>query len=241
MTVPQAPPATTTRRRSEPARWARTRLPKALPTAAGVAVVAVALFYASDLALNAWRLSRLPKNFSAVRPGTLYRSGQMRPEHFQQVIQDHGIETVVCLNPDPEGFEPALAAALGAEYVAYDMPGSGRGEPAFFHELLGRLAASDGPVLVHCAAGAYRTGATVALYRMVFEGWSLEDAVPEMKYSGFAGQQDLIDHVRATYDAIPPETLRAWRLDRATPAPAGTGSPIPPAPAVTTGGEALVR
>lgn len=36
------------------------------------------------------------------------------------------------------------------------------------------------PVFVHCAAGKDRTGYSIATYRMVFEGWTANDAILEM-------------------------------------------------------------
>lgn len=40
-------------------------------------------------------------------------------------------------------------------------------------------------VLVHCYHGSDRTGATIAMYRIIFENWSIEDAVKEMKQGGY--------------------------------------------------------
>lgn len=164
----------------------------------------ITAFYAFDWFLNTTRLRLLPKNFSEVTPGVLYRSGQLRKEHFERVLAENEIRTVVCLNPGEQDFEASISQRMGVRFVAYGMPGSGVGESEYFHEILELLAEpASHPVLVHCNAGAYRTGASVALYRMVYCGWTLEDAVAEMKYSGFAGQQDLIDHVRQVHAAIP--------------------------------------
>jgi protein tyrosine phosphatase (PTP) superfamily phosphohydrolase (DUF442 family) len=41
------------------------------------------------------------------------------------------------------------------------------------------------PVLVHCQHGADRTGLMVAIYRIVVQGWSREDAAREMTEGGF--------------------------------------------------------
>jgi len=40
-------------------------------------------------------------------------------------------------------------------------------------------------VLIHCYHGSDRTGATIAMYRIIFERWSIEDAVKEMKQGGY--------------------------------------------------------
>lgn len=41
------------------------------------------------------------------------------------------------------------------------------------------------PVLLHCKHGSDRTGMMVAIYRIVEQGWSKEDAIAEMTQGGF--------------------------------------------------------
>lgn len=43
----------------------------------------------------------------------------------------------------------------------------------------------DGPVLIHCQHGADRTGLVVALYRVVYQGWSKEQALDELQNGGY--------------------------------------------------------
>ena len=42
-----------------------------------------------------------------------------------------------------------------------------------------------GPYLIHCLHGADRTGTLNAMYRMVFQGWSREEAIREMTQGGY--------------------------------------------------------
>lgn len=42
------------------------------------------------------------------------------------------------------------------------------------------------PVFVHCQAGKDRTGLVVAVYRILVDGWSVEDAIAERKLFGAA-------------------------------------------------------
>jgi len=41
------------------------------------------------------------------------------------------------------------------------------------------------PLLIHCQHGADRTGAMVALYRVVVQNWSKADAIREMNEGGY--------------------------------------------------------
>lgn len=166
-------------------------------------------FYGIDFLLNAYRFGRVPRNFSVVKANVLYRSGQMRPEHFRQMLMQHGIKTVFATNMQENEFEANICRQLGVRFVQYDMPGSGIGEAELFHEYLDILGdPSARPVLIHCAAGAYRTGVGVALYRLLYEGWSLDDAVEEMRYSGCGCDHEVVGHVQKVYESIPQRVLR---------------------------------
>jgi len=161
-------------------------------------LIAVGGFFAADFALLTYRTLSLPKNFQVVRTGVLYRSGQMRPEHFDRVLREHHIRTVICLNPEPaSAFEADACGRAGTRFVSLRMPGTGVGRPEDFEKVLAIVRdPSQQPVLVHCYAGANRTGATVALYRMLEEGWRMEDALREMDVAGFDGSRDLVDHLK---------------------------------------------
>lgn len=41
------------------------------------------------------------------------------------------------------------------------------------------------PIYVHCKHGSDRTGVVIAMYRIVVQGWSKEDAIAEMKGGGY--------------------------------------------------------
>ena len=40
-------------------------------------------------------------------------------------------------------------------------------------------------VLIHCYHGSDRTGASIAMYRIIFENWTIQSALDEMKYGGY--------------------------------------------------------
>jgi protein tyrosine/serine phosphatase len=59
-----------------------------------------------------------------------------------------------------------------------------------------QTAESDGPVLMHCKHGSDRTGLMAAMYRVVVQGWSKEDALNEMTQGGFGDSTHFKDGVR---------------------------------------------
>jgi len=57
-------------------------------------------------------------------------------------------------------------------------------------------AESNGPVLMHCKHGSDRAGLMAAMYRVVIQGWSKEDALNEMTLGGFGTSNGFKDGVR---------------------------------------------
>jgi len=57
------------------------------------------------------------------------------------------------------------------------------------------ILASEEPILVHCWHGSDRTGTVVAMYRMVVQGWSRDEAIDELVHGGYG--------YHAVYDNIP--------------------------------------
>jgi len=59
-----------------------------------------------------------------------------------------------------------------------------------------QAAEANGPVLMHCKHGSDRTGLMSAMYRVVVQGWSKEDALNEMTQGGFGDSNHFKDSVR---------------------------------------------
>ena len=106
--------------------------------------------------------------------------------------------------PSPAGFREL--AALGVRNVLDLAGGSGDvryvsdGTVKLFHVPMSAWGLRDDlvlkalrimtepenrPLMVHCAHGADRTGAIVALYRIVVQGWTKEQAIREMNEGGY--------------------------------------------------------
>ncbi|MBD9613172.1 dual specificity protein phosphatase family protein [Pseudomonas sp. PDM02] len=59
-----------------------------------------------------------------------------------------------------------------------------------------QAAEAKGPVLMHCKHGSDRTGLMAAMYRVVVQGWSKEDALNEMTQGGFGDSTHFKDGIR---------------------------------------------
>ena len=64
-----------------------------------------------------------------------------------------------------------------------------------------QAAEANGPVLLHCKHGSDRTGLMAAMYRVVVQGWSKEDALSEMTQGGFGESGHFRDSVRYVMQA----------------------------------------
>jgi protein tyrosine phosphatase (PTP) superfamily phosphohydrolase (DUF442 family) len=127
-------------------------------------------------------------HFDTVKPGILYRSGQLNDDQLEAAIRQYGIRTIVNLQipSDELHAERNVARRMGIDFVNLPMPGDGFGKPSQFREILKACDDPDRrPVLVHCARGTCRTGAAVALFRFERDGWTIEDVDAEMKRQAY--------------------------------------------------------
>ena len=113
---------------------------------------------------------------------TLYRSAQPTAEGFRS-LKDLGITTVVNLRSYHSDRAEIGTTGLAYEHIYMKAWHPERKEIVRFLQI-----ATDPkrtPVLVHCQHGSDRTGAMVAAYRIVVEGWSKDAAVEEMTSQKF--------------------------------------------------------
>ncbi len=154
-------------------------------------------------------------HWDVVKPGILYRSGQLTEVELQAAVKRFGIRTIVNFQLPPHGVtkEKHLARSLGVDFHNLPMPGDGFGLESQFREVL-RLVDDPArqPVLVHCARGTCRTGAAVALYRFEHDGWTIEDVQAEMDRQVYR-QGWLAGYV---FDMLPPDRRANWTLARTT-------------------------
>src|SRR5215472_1924860 len=77
-------------------------------------------------------------HFDVVKPGILYRSGQLNGDQLADVVSRFGIRTVINFQIPGEAVdrERALAQQLGVDFVNLPMPGDGFGAEAQFREVL---------------------------------------------------------------------------------------------------------
>jgi len=126
-----------------------------------------------------------------VAPG-IFRSAQPDAAALR-AAQARGVRTVVVLRSGVPAGERSETAKLGLELVHVPMDGTQIPSMEEVDQALAvMLDPSKRPVLVHCAHGEERTGAVIAAYRVVVEGWDPAAAEAEAIEHGF-GFENLRD------------------------------------------------
>lgn len=139
-----------------------------------------------------------PKNLGTVTDGAIYRSGQIDRRLIGSVLEDKEIQRVILLTgyvpEDPDHVvEVRYIDHRGIEKHRFPMSGSGVGTPLQYAQVVALLKDSADhhvPTLIHCAAGAQRTGGTVAAYRMLIEGKTPSQAYDEALRYGWDPHED---------------------------------------------------
>jgi protein tyrosine/serine phosphatase len=126
-------------------------------------------------------------NLHEVAPG-LYRSAQPTAEGFKE-MQKLGIRTVINLrafhSDDDELKDAGLAKEAGIALIRIKI-NTWSAENEDVIQFLKLIAdKSKAAILFHCQHGADRTGTMCAVYRIVAQGWTKDDAIKEMTEGGY--------------------------------------------------------
>jgi protein tyrosine phosphatase (PTP) superfamily phosphohydrolase (DUF442 family) len=133
------------------------------------------------LAIWAWfsviRDHVIPKKFGVVELGFIYRSGQLSDTQIRKILAEYDIKTIVILtgekpdDPDQQA-EKQAADEMNIRVLWFPLRGNGTGDVNKYARAI--VAITDAqknkqPVLVHCTAGAQRTGGVIAAYRLLVQ------------------------------------------------------------------------
>lgn len=136
----------------------------------------------------------------------LYRGGQPTEVGFQSLAK-MGIDIVIDLRGSRKS-ERDLVTKLGMRYVAMPWHCPRPNDKVFASFLLFLRQNPAKKVFVHCRLGDDRTGMMIAAYRMAEQGWTAQQAMQEMKTSGFVPWHHLICPSLAHYENEFPERYR---------------------------------
>ena len=121
------------------------------------------------------------KNLNRVTP-QLYRSAQPDAAGMRE-LEKLGVRTVIDLRDLNDDQDEARGTKLRLRRVKMDAWHIEDEDVVRVLAMLRRR--KDGPFLVHCHHGSDRTGVVCAMFRLVEQRWSREDAIRELKDGGF--------------------------------------------------------
>lgn len=113
---------------------------------------------------------------------TLYRSAQPSKEGFKN-LEKAGIKTIVNLRTSHS--DEKLIEGTSLEQIRIKSSALKLSEDQITAFLKLATDSEKAPILLHCRHGADRTGAMIAAYRIVVEGWEKEKAIKEMTEGPF--------------------------------------------------------
>ena len=110
-------------------------------------------------------------------PGRIYRSGQISAPLIKKILTKYNIRVIIDLtSADPNDHdkqaEKQAAAELNIKVFRFSMSGNGTGDVNDYVTAVAAIANAEKqnlPVLVHCAAGAQRTGGIIAAYQLLVQ------------------------------------------------------------------------
>ncbi|VTX63336.1 Dual specificity phosphatase, catalytic domain [Acinetobacter junii] len=137
--------------------------------------------------------SQRPQNWGALISDThnfyqisqdVYRSEQPNSELIP-LLKKYQIETVINLRARNEDEKVLQNQSLNLVHIPIQTWAINRQDLLQAMQAIQIAKNNNQKVLVHCYHGSDRTGATIAMYRIIFENWSIENAVKEMKQGGY--------------------------------------------------------
>jgi hypothetical protein len=151
----------------------------------GILVVASVVGAMVLVGIGAFLGIRTSGNFSVIEQGLAYRSGQMRPDEIDAIVQEEGIRSILSLvsaEPDDPWYRGEMAVSAAWNVAHYEIPLLARSEltSAELCRLLTLLQNAPKPMLIHSKYGADRAGLAAAIFEYTIAARSADEASAQL-------------------------------------------------------------
>lgn len=130
-----------------------------------------------------WYMGVFGENFRPIEANKAYRSGQVTPESLRKHIKEDNIKCVVNLRGHSRSqwytSELQTCQEAGIEHDDIKFDPNYLPSPDILKKLMDRFQAGPYPMLMHCRAGADRSGLGSTLYAMLVEHKPLDEAMAD--------------------------------------------------------------
>jgi tyrosine-protein phosphatase SIW14 len=133
----------------------------------------------------------------------VYRSAQPDHQGFQE-LKAFGIANVLSFRDHHADDKDAKGLRLTLHRVKME---AGEITDDKVIEALRIIKRSQGPILIHCWHGSDRTGLVSALYRILFQNWSKNEAIEELMKGGY-GYHSLYRNIPEYIRKVDIESIR---------------------------------
>ena len=127
---------------------------------------------------------------------SIYRSEQPSRKGFKE-LEKLGIKSVISFRRAKDDSKKAKGLSIQLEHIPL------RSKDLTEHDIIKVLSVmkdAPKPLVIHCFHGSDRTGVIAAAYRVVFEDWTKERAIKEMRYPPFGYHEKwypfLVDYIK---------------------------------------------
>lgn len=134
----------------------------------------------------------------------VYRSEQPDRKSFAR-LEKFGIKEVLNLRQYHSDSDEAKHTNLKLHQIKMN---AGNIKPEQLFKALKIIKESEGPILIHCWHGSDRTGIVSASYRLVFQDWSKERAIQELKDGGYGYHARFYPNIIETIESMDVKALR---------------------------------
>jgi protein tyrosine/serine phosphatase len=126
--------------------------------------------------------SGVPHVISVIEENKAYRSPQLTGQEFTEAIKRYGFKTIINLRgekPEKSWYreEKKAVESAGIAHINIRMHPSRFPHRKDLLKLLDTFKTAQRPILIHCKAGADRTGEASAIYQMIYMGKSSGEAL----------------------------------------------------------------
>lgn len=126
-------------------------------------------------------------NFHTVTENALYRSSAMDMDELEYFLPKENIRSVINLRGNPQNDnhytdEIEIVKRLNIKYFELDFASTKAPSESDILQLVSAFNEADKPILIHCEAGADRTGLACAIWKLCVEKTSKDEAARQLSF-----------------------------------------------------------